>query len=410
MPSCLVCREPVEEFISFGRMPIANGFLTPEQIADEYFFELKVGFCPNCTMVQLTELVDRERMFHDQYAFFSSTSRRMGDHFAQFAGWVSERMQARDPLVVELGSNDGIMLQHFAARGVRHIGIEPSANVADVARAKGIRTISRFFDEELARELLEENGPADAILGANVMCHIPYLHSVIAGMKTLLAPDGIIAFEDPYLGDIIEKTSYDQIYDEHAFYFSVSSVDHAFRQYGLEVIDAIPQQTHGGSMRYVIAHQGRYPHSAAVAAQRERERELGLDRLETFERFRANVERSRDELTTLLRDIRSRGERVAGYAATSKSTTVTNYCGITPELVEFISDTTPIKQGKLSPGTHIPVKPHAEFAGDYPQYALLFGWNHAAEIMANEEAFRAAGGRWIVYVPAVRVIGSEVGE
>lgn len=405
MPECLVCRSPVEPFLSFGRMPIANGFLPREAFAEEYFFELKVGFCPSCSMVQLTELVDRERMFHENYAFFSSTSVRMAQHFQAFAAAVSrDHLGGPDPFVAEIGSNDGIMLQNFAKAGVRHLGIEPSANVAEVARGKGVHTVCEFFDEALARRIVAEHGQADAFLGANCMCHIPYLHSVAEGIRILLKPTGVLVFEDPYLGDIVEKTSYDQIYDEHAFYFSVHSVASLFGRHGLEVVDAQPQNVHGGSMRYTIAHAGAKRPAPAVAAQLRKEQELGLNRPETYVRFRKNVERSRDELMKLLRDVRAAGKRVVGYAATSKSTTVTNYCGITPDLVEFISDTTPIKQGKFSPGAHIPVKPYDAFKARYPDYALLFGWNHGEEIMAKEQAFRAAGGKWIVYVPRVAVV------
>jgi methylation protein EvaC len=386
-------------------MPIANGFLTPDQFADEYFFELAVGHCPRCSMVQLTELVDRERMFHENYAFFSSTSSWMQRHFAAFAGDVLENWIADDdPFVAEIGSNDGIMLRHFADRGIRHLGIEPSANVAEVARGRGVRTTTEFFDEDLARRIRDENGPVDAFLGANVMCHIPYMHSVVAGIRLLLKPKGVLIFEDPFLGDIIERTSYDQIYDEHAFYFSLGSLSHLFGMHGMEIVDAQPQEVHGGSMRWVVALQGAHPVRDSVRLLAEREAALGLATAECYDRFRANVEQSRDALTTLLRRSRAEGKRVVGYAATSKSTTVTNYCGIGPDLVEFISDTTPIKQGKFSPGAHIPVKPHAEFAARYPDYALLFGWNHRREIVENERAFREAGGRWIVYVPRVEVV------
>jgi methylation protein EvaC len=406
MGTCLVCKTPIEPFISFGRMPIANGFLTPEQFAGEYFFELRVSFCPTCGMVQLAEQPDRAKMFHGNYAFFSSTSTRMAAHFAEFAGLVRrEYLTAPDPFVVEIGSNDGIMLQHFAQAGIRHLGIEPSANVAAVAIRKGVRTVSQFFDEDLARKIVAEHGQADAFLGANVMCHIPYLHSVAAGIRILLKPTGVLMFEDPYLGDIVEKTSYDQIYDEHAFYFSATSVSHIFGQHGMEVIDVLPQNVHGGSMRYVIAHRGARPVSPAVTAQRAKERQLGLEKPETFVQLRRHIEQSRDELVTLLRGLKRQGKRVVGYAATSKSTTVTNYCGLTPDLVEFIGDTTPIKHGKFSPGTHIPVRPYEEFKARYPDYALLFGWNHAEEIMAKEQAFMAAGGRWITYVPKVQVLG-----
>ena len=212
-------------------------------------------------------------------------------------------------------------------------------------------------------------------------------------------------FEDPYLGDIVEKTSYDQIYDEHAFYFSLSSISYLFEQHGLEVFDVMPQDVHGGSMRYVIAHKGARTVSPAVTAQRKKEQAIGLQRPETFEQLRRNIEKSRDNLKALLFDLKQQGKRIVGYGATSKSTTVTNYCGITPELVEFISDTTPIKQNKNSPGVHIPVRPYQEFEAKYPDYALLFAWNHAEEIMAKEQKFQGAGGQWIVYVPRVEVRG-----
>ena len=404
MSKCVICSAPIDDFLSFGRMPIANGFLTPEQFADEYFFELKVGFCPSCTMVQLTEHVDREKMFHEEYAFFSSTSARMAEHFKAFATRVtSAYLGMPDPFVVEMGSNDGIMLGNFAAANIRHLGIEPSRNVADVARAKGINTVSEFFDETLASQIVAEHGQADAFLAANVMCHIPYLHSVVAGIKLLLKPQGVAVFEDPYMGDIVEKTSYDQIYDEHAVYFSVASVSTLFAQHDLEVVDVQPQPVHGGSMRYVIAHKGARAQAPSVARQRERERQLGLAERSTYDALARAIERSRGQLMELLLDCKRRGQRVVGYGATSKSTTVTNYCGITPDLVEFISDTTPIKQGKFSPGVHIPVRPHAEFARAYPPYALLFAWNHAEEIMAKEQAFTAEGGKWITYVPRVSV-------
>ncbi len=404
MPVCRVCHAEYEAFHSFGPMPLANGFLTPVQITHEYVFELKVGFCEQCGMVQLVDQPDREKMFHEKYAFYSSTSQHMQRHFGKFARSVCDAyLTDGDPFVVELGSNDGIMLSNFSDWGIRHLGVEPSSNVADVARARGIRTVTEFFDESLAERIVETDGPAHAILAANVMCHIPYLHSVAAGIRRLLAPKGVLVFEDPYLGDIVEKTSYDQIYDEHAFYFSINSVSRLFAAHGLEVIDVCPQTVHGGSMRYTIAHKGAHPVAAAVIYQRAKEEALGLIDASTFRQLSANIERSRDELMRLLTSLKQQRKRVVGYGATSKSTTVTQYCGITPELVEFISDTTPIKQGKLSPGAHIPVRAYDEFSRNYPDYALLFAWNHAAEIMEKEQAFAQAGGQWITYVPRVQV-------
>ena len=403
---CRVCSAKTAPFMSFGRMPIANGFLRPNETEDEYFFELAPAFCEACGMFQLLEQPRPEKMFHERYAFYSSTSRYMQAHFEAFAHGIINTVLAgrEDPFVVELGSNDEIMLRHFKARGLRHLGIEPSANVADVARSQGICTISAFFDRKLADEIATEHGSADAILAANVMCHIPDLPGVAAGVQRLLKPDGVFIFEDPYLGDMITKTSYDQIYDEHVFIFSATSVRRAFAPFGLELVDVMPQVTHGGSMRYVLARNGSRQISKKVYEQLGRELELGLDRPETYLRFKANCENSRTTLMQTLESLRTRGNRVVGYGATSKSTTVINYCGMTPAHVEFISDTTPIKQGKLSPGAHIPVRPYGEFVARYPDYALLFAWNHAAEIREKETAFVAAGGRWIVYVPEVAIV------
>jgi methylation protein EvaC len=405
MTTCLVCKHPIEPFMSFGPMPIANGFLRETEFPTEYFFDLRVAFCEACTMFQLVEQPAREMMFNENYAFYSGTSRDMATHFEEFAGHVRrDYLDDPDPIVVEIGSNDGIMMQHFARDNIRHLGIEPSANVADVARQKGVNTLCAFFDEEQARQIKSSYGQADAFLGANVMCHIPYLHSVIRGIDILLKPRGVIIFEDPYLGDVIEKTTYDQIYDEHVFLFSVSSISRLFGLHDMEVVDIEPQETHGGSMRYVIARKGVRPLSPRVTKQLEKERTMGLLSAGVYEQFRQNCEHTRRALRDLLSGIRSRGKRIVGYAATSKSTTILNYCGIGTDLIDYICDTTPIKQGKYSPGAHIPIRPYETFLAHYPDYALLFAYNHAREIMEKEKRFVASAGKWIVYVPEVKVL------
>lgn len=406
MPKCLVSNQDLEPFMSFGPMPLANGFLLPQDFNNEYFYDLQIGFCSESRMLQLTQQVDRERMFHGNYAYYSSISMRMAEHFRTFAGFVTEAYlsSVRDPFVVEIGSNDGIMLQHFARAGYRHLGIEPSQNVAEVAKKRGIQTLSQFFDEKIARQVVSQCGQADVFLGANVMCHIPYIHSVMAGIRLVLKPRGVLIFEDPYLGDILERTSYDQVYDEHAFYFSVHSVEFLVALYGMQVVDVQHHEVHGGSMRYVVAHDGAYRVSDRVLSQKQREKDMGLLNPATYLQFKENVERSRDDLMTLLSNLKRQGKRVTAYGATSKSTTVTNYCGITPDLVSYISDTTPIKQGKFSPGKHIPVLPYETFSSNYPDYALLFAWNHSAEILEKERAFRNQGGKFILYVPRVHVI------
>ena len=402
---CRVCQSNIDSFMSFGLMPISNRFLKPEQFEDEYFFELKPAFCETCGTFQLVEQPAADEMFHDQYSFFSRTSRKMVQHFHEYSQWVLERyLTDKDPFIVEIGSNDGILLENFDRAGVRYVGIEPSNNVAEDARSRGINTISGFFDFKLAERIVEEYGKAQAVIAANVMCHIPDLHAVANSLDKLLAENGIFIFEDPYLGDMIEKTSYDQIYDEHVYIFSVRSVKYFFGLYGFELIESLPQKTHGGSMRYVFSRTGSYPVSDSVPGSIFLEDKIGLGKIKTFEKFRDNCLKSRDRLLKVLHARKKSGQRVVGYGATSKSTTVLNYCGISPDLIEFISDTTPIKQGKFSPGVHIPIRPYEDFKKKYPENALLFAWNHKSEIMDKEADFMKTGGEWIVYVPEVAII------
>ncbi len=401
---CAACGAAPEVFLDFGRMPLANGFLAAGEFDAERFFDLRVACCPSCRLIQLAEPPAPQLMFNDAYPFFSSTSRRMGEHFEELALALMRECGVRDPFIVELGSNDGILLQHCARRGVRHLGVEPSANVAAAGAARGVRSIRRFFDGDAAGEILASCGHADAIVAANVMCHIADIHSALAGVAALLRPGGLFVFEDPYWGDILERTAYDQVYDEHAFYFTVGAVRSLVERHGMELVDACPQQVHGGSMRYTVAHAGRRTVRASVGAWIGRERASGLDRPPALASFRARVEASRGDLVALLRRFRDDGRRVVGYGATSKSTTVINYCGITPDLVECITDTTPAKHGKYSPGAHIPIRPHADFAALRADAAVLFAWNHRDEILEKERAFRDRGGKWILFVPSVRVL------
>lgn len=405
--NCRVCDNPVKAFMSFGQQPIANRFISPDQTESEYFFEMEVCVCSQCGMFQLIEQPAPEMMFHENYTFFSKTSKAMQIHFEAYAKYVMDTYLADDPFVVELGSNDGIMLRHFKNAGHRHIGIEPSDNVAEVARKDGVHTLTAFFGEETAQSISKEYGLADAILSANVMCHIPDINGIAKGAVALLKPEGVLIFEDPYLGDVVEKTSYDQIYDEHVYLFSATSVKNSFKPHGLILIDVLPQTTHGGSMRYVLGREGQHKVGDAVTRQLAWETERGLTEAKTFEKFRTNCEKSRDKLVSLLTQLKSENRRVVGYAATSKSTTILNYCGIGPDLIEYISDTTPDKQGTLSPGMHISVKPHSYFAQNYPDYVVLFAWNHEIEIRANERDYTARGGKWIYFVPDVVIDTGE---
>ena len=405
MNKCLICVSEYSSFINFGFMPIANAFATKEQIKNEYTFPMKVGFCGNCNMVQLVEQPDREKMFHENYAFFSSTSNFMKEHFKLFASSVSKLQDLNEySFVVELGCNDGILLENFVIDNIPCLGVEPSDNVAQVAMEKGIEVITQFFDRPLAEHILQSHQKADAILSANVMCHIPYIHSIFDGVKTLLRENGVFIFEDPYLGEIIEKTSFDQIYDEHVFLFSALSVNYLANMHDLELVNVEPQITHGGSMRYTIAHKGLKTISQNVINLMKKEKKLGLDKKQSYMGFRDDVNKIKNDLINLLTKLKKDGKKVVAYGATSKSTTVTNYFGITPDLVECIYDTTPIKQNKLSPGTHIPVLPYDQFRKSNPDYVLLFAWNHATEIMKKENDYMGHDKHWITYIPSVKVI------
>ncbi|MBT4889822.1 MAG: class I SAM-dependent methyltransferase [Rhodospirillales bacterium] len=405
MSNCRTCNNPIEAFMTLGHMPFANGFLSPEQYDQEYFFDLDPAFCSKCGTFQIVEQPNPEKMFHENYVFFTRTSKHMVEHYGRYANWVQETwLDDEDAsFVVEIGSNDGALLENFATQGIKHLGVEPSGNVADVARSHGVSTLTSFFGEDSAKEVLREHGPADAIMAANVMCHIPDLHGVAKGVCTLLKKKGVLIFEDPYLGEMVERTSYDQIYSDHVYIFSAGAVRSIFEPHGLELIDVLPQITHGGSMRYVFARKGERSVSSNVGKLLSHEDELGLSNPATFDRFKSNCETSREQLVSLLQRFKQEGKRVIGYGASAKSTTVLNYCQIGPDLIEFISDTTPIKQGKYSPGMHIPVRPYSEFKENYPDVALMFTWNHSVEILENEAEFIQSGGQWIVYVPKVRI-------
>lgn len=403
-PTCRICAGGLREFADFGTQPMANGFLRPGD-EDAFAFRLAVAVCERCEMVQLVDEAPHERMFNSGYPYRTSESAVMRTHFERTAHGLLDAVRDRPaPLVVELGCNDGSMLRTVAKTGARHVGVEPCGEVAEVSRAAGIRVRDEFFDEDLAADIRHTDGRANVIFSANTISHISFIDSILRGVDLLLAPDGLFVFEDPYFGDIVERTAFDQIYDEHVFFFTARSVRDMVTRNHLELVDVERLPVHGGEIRYTVAHPGTHPVSPAVTALLAEEEERGLTTPATLRTFAAGAERVRDDLVTLLSGLRDQGKRVAGYGATGKSTTLLNYCGIGPELVPFVSDSTVAKQGRLTPGTHIPVRNPTAFAEPYPDYALLLAWNHADEIMRKERAFRASGGRWILYVPRVHIM------
>ncbi|GAA3444530.1 class I SAM-dependent methyltransferase [Planomonospora venezuelensis] len=403
--ACRICSGRLRPFADFGRQPLSDAFVVPGDPGEEFFFRLAVGVCESCSMVQLLEEVPRERMFHAGYPYLSSGSSVMREHFGSLAKrLLATELSGPDPFVVELGCNDGAMLSVVADAGVRHLGVEPSGGVADLAAARGVRVRKDFFEAATAAAVLAEDGPADVVYAANTLCHIPYLDSIMAGVDTLLKPGGVFVFEDPYLGDIVERASFDQIYDEHFYFFAAASVRAMARRHGFELVDVERLPVHGGEVRYTLARRGARTPAPAVAELLAAEEAAALSEPATLRRFAARVAHNRDRLVTLLTSLREQGARVYGYGATAKSATVLNYCGIGPGLVPLVTDTTPAKQGRLTPGSHIPVRGPEAFADPYPDYALLLAWNHAEEIMAKETGFGRAGGTWILYVPEVHLV------
>jgi len=403
MSLCKVCKHVLETVISFGKMPISNRFVS-DVTADEFLYDLSLGFCPECFMAQLEECVDPAMMFNEEYAYFSSISKAMEDHFAEMASEVIDLVSDKaQPFVLELGCNDGIMLKHIAARGIPQLGIEPSANVAASAREKGIQVLDDFFTAKTASEIKDRYGQADVICGANVMCHIEDINSVLEGVSILLKPEGLFFFEDPYLGEIIRKTSFDQIYDEHVYYFSGLAVSKLAKRQGLQLVDMVPQEVHGGSMRYYLKKGANNRIRKNVPFFLSQEKALNLHVSDGYIMFRERVNKICSDFKEILLKIKAEGKKIAAYGATSKSTTLLIYSKVGPDLIDYVSDTTPTKIGKYTPGTHIPVKSHEQFLEDSPPYTVLLAWNHKREIFEKEKEYREKGGKFITFFPEVVV-------
>jgi len=328
----------------------------------------------------------------------------MQSHFEElYKKFLKNNYINKDKFIIELGCNDGIFLKHSKSHNVKCLGVEPSKNVAEIAKNKDIDVINNFFSSDLANDIKADYGQADLIYAANVMCHIPDLKDVIKGVSSLLNDNGILVFEDPYLLDVIEKTSYDQIYDEHVYLFSLTSIQYLVDMFGLEIFDVEHLNTHGGSMRYYISKKNKYKITTNALDYFKKEKENNLSDIDTYFKFKKNVENSKHELVNLLINLNESGKRVCGYAATSKSTTILNYCKIGTDLIESIYDTTTEKNGTLSPGMHIPINNFDEFYNNYPDYSFLFAWNHLNEILAKEKDYMSSGGKWITHVPNVSI-------
>ena len=398
MMNCKITKLPIKPFMSFGKMPIANGFLNKNEFDQEFFFDMQVGFSEQCSLFQLKDHPTPEQMFNSKYPFFTGSSEAMKIHFKNYANFLKKNYIKKQSKIIEIGSNDGTFLSNFKDSNLDYVGFEPSSNVAELANRNGIKTINSFFSLN-SLDLIEGFiGQTDVIFAANVICHIPDLINLIKTIDKLLSKNGVFIFEEPYLGSMFKKTSYDQIYDEHIFMFSGTSVKNIFDLFDMQLIDLIKQETHGGSMRYVVSRKKQRIISSNVQKILDEEKTNNLDNIESCLLFKKNCEESKIKLKDILKKLNHDGKKVVGYAATSKSTTILNYCEIGPEMIEYICDTTKEKIGKYSPGMHIPIVSIDHFRRDNPEIAYLFAWNHKTEILNKEKIFTKNNGKWISHV------------
>ena len=401
---CKFSGEIIKPFMTFGRMPIANGFLKKENFNKEFFYEMKVGFNKKYALFQLDEHPEPKKMFHKNYPFYTSSSKSMVEHFKKYALW-SKKFLRSNSKVIELGSNDGTFLKNFKNTNIDAIGFEPSKNVSDLAIKSGIKSINKFFSLDTVQSLKYNKTNTDLICGANVICHIPQIKNLFICINELLSKNGVFIFEEPYLGSVFKKTSYDQIYDEHIYLFSAIAIQKISKEMDLKLIDAIPQKTHGGSMRYVVCRkQSKRQPTKNLIRIIDIEKKLNLDNEKFCKQFKKNCEISKKKLKEKLISLKNMGKKICGYAATSKSTTILNYCNIKDDLIDFITDTTPEKIGKYSPGSHIPIIDHKLFFKKKPDIAVLFAWNHKDEILKKEKKFKKTGGKWLTFFPKLKLL------
>ena len=404
--SCRGCdEEGLEVILSLGEMPLANALLSNEQLNDpEPRYPLDVAFCARCGLVQLTASVPPEALFSD-YPYYSSYSDAVVDNARRLVRpMIEERGLGSTSLAIEIASNDGYLLQHYVRAGVRVLGIDPAANIAPSAEARGVPTLCAFFGEELADDLRAAGYRADVLHAHNVLAHVPRLDDVLRGIARILADDGVAVIETPYVGDLVEALEFDTIYHEHLFYYSLTSLDAALRRNGLRAIDVERIALHGGSLRLLAARGGAGVHSPAVDSLLASEARAGMASAAYYRGFADRVATLCGELRELLAGLKSRGSSIAAYGAAAKGATLLNAAALPDGTLAFVADRSPHKQGRSMPGVHIPIVSPDRLLEAMPDYVLLLAWNHAEEIVLQQTEYGRRGGRFIVPVPVPRVI------
>ena len=404
-PSCRSCGHTVLlQVLNLGCVPLANALLTNRQLRErEDRFPLELYFCPQCALAQIGETVPPERLFRD-YTYASSVSDTMVEHARTLVEALIERYDlGATSRVIEIASNDGYLLQFYKARGIPVLGIEPAANIAQLAIKKGISTLIEFFDEGLARRLAAGGQFADVIHAHNVFAHVPDPNTFVGGIKQVLKPDGVAVIEAPYVRDLINKLEFDTIYHEHFSYYSVSSVEALCRRHGLMIRDVELLPIHGGSLRLFVTHEGGQV-SAHVAELLAKEKAEGLLTFGYYRDFADRVARLKQQLLALLQRLQNAGHRIAAYGASAKGSTLMNAFGVDRRLIEFVVDRSQLKQGRFTPGNHLPILPPDALLERRADYVLLLTWNFAAEILSQQAEFRRRGGKFILPVPEVTVV------
>ena len=388
-----------KEFLDLGKQPIANNFCKEDEYEGEFFYDLKVVFDEDTKLVSLKDFVKPELMFNENYAYNTSMSTPMVNHFKSVADMLTEEF--RPVNVMEIGSNDGPFIRHFDPTTA--VCVEPCGNFADITYDMGYETYAEFWTTELSQKIKSECGNMDLIYSANCICHIQDLDDCFSAVANLLSEDGVFVFEDPSLLRMLERGSYDQIYDEHAHVFSVTALDNILKKNGLTLFDVDNISVHGGSNRIYASKSSDVVVKDSVTRNLMEERQFGVDKFETYQIFADRIEKSKKDLVNLLTKLKNEGKKVISIGATSKSTTVFNYCGIRSDLIECITDTTPDKQGTLAPGSYIPVVARDIVNLNEYDYAFLGAWNFKDVIANKERDFVENGGKFITHVPEIMV-------
>lgn len=405
-PTCQACGHSLTRtLVDLGEQPLANSYVPSDSgDAPEPFFPLHARVCDHCLLVQVDPVSRPEDIFTD-YAYFSSFSESWLAHCRDYVASMVDRFAlGHSSRVVEIASNDGYMLQYFVERGIPVLGVEPAANVAETAVARGVPTDVAFFGSETARRLVSEGGAADLVAAKNVLAHVPDINDFVAGVAIMLKPDGVFTVEFPHLLNLIREVQFDTIYHEHYTYLSLVALERIFARHGLEIFDVEKQSTHGGSLRVFAARRvsGRSP-SEGVTVVRGEEVAAGLDRPEGYAGFDGRVRAVREGLRTFLDTAKAEGKSVAGYGAAAKGNTLFNYCQVSPDDVTFVVDRNPAKQGMLLPGSHIPVKPVDSLEDAAPDYVLILPWNLRDEIIAQLPQVAERGAAFVTAIPEIRI-------